>query len=227
MREKAQIEKILNERKSPDSLSSEEVKDVEISRKEIADGKSKVFENAKDLIADLHQTQKTRIRKKIEDLFREAKVVTLEQIEPVMENDPEKFWGESGKRGGMLEFLARKGFDILPCHKEGEQLQSEIYVAFDRFESEFPESEPTIFLSEPASQNPDIEIIKEWTLNLAKTIHKGRIEIAQYGKDGFKVFFSQTPSLSDKEKRRIILQKLSRELHVKFEGEEEGKRDES
>lgn len=157
------------------------------------------------------------MRKGIENLFREAKVVSLEQIEPFMGKDVEKWWN------GMLKFLADKGFDIIPCRREGEQLQSEIYVAYDRFESDFPEPEPTISLTEPASQNPDAEIIKEWALNLAKTVHKGRVEFFQYGKDGFKLWFSPILSLSYEEKKKRILQKLSGELHVKFEGEEGGK----
>ena len=154
------------------------------------------------------------MRKEIWDLFREAKFVRLEQIEPFMGKDNERFWS------GMLKFLADKGFDIIPCRREGEQLQSEIYVAFDKFESEFPEPEPSISLSEPASQNPDIQIIKEWAFNLAKTLHKSRAEISQYGKDGFKIFFSKFPSLSYKERKEAILQKLSQELHVKFDGKE-------
>lgn len=156
------------------------------------------------------------MRKEIENLFREAKVVRIEQIEPFMGKDNERFWN------GMLKFLADKGFDIIPCRREGEQLQSEIYVAFDKFESEFPEPEPGISLSEPASQNSDIQIIKEWAFNLAQTLHKSRVEVSQYGKDGFKVFFSKSPSLSYEERKRLILQKLSKELHVKFDGEEEG-----
>ena len=157
------------------------------------------------------------MKKQIEDLFREAKVVTLDQIEPFMGKDIERFWN------GMLKFLTDKGFDIIPCYKEGQQLLTEIYVAYDRFESEFPEPEPTIFLSEPASQNPDIETIKNWALSLANTTRRGRIEIAQYGKDGFKIFFSQIPSLNYEEKKKRILQKLSEELHIKFELEEGGK----
>ena len=156
------------------------------------------------------------MRKEIEALFRETKVVRLEQIEPFMGKDNERFWN------GMLKFLADNGFDIIPCCREGEQLQSEIYVAFERFESEFPEPEPTVSLSEPASQNSDVQVIKEWAASLAKTTHRGRVEIAQYGRDGFKVFFSQIPSLSYEEKKKRILQKLSGELHVKFEGEKEG-----
>lgn len=151
------------------------------------------------------------MNKEIESLFREAKVVSLEQIQHFMGKDNERFWN------GMLKFLADKGFDIIPCRREGEQLQSEIYVAFDRFESEFPEPEPTISLSEPASQNSDAEIIKEWALNLAKTVHKGWVELSQYGKDGFKLFFSQILSLSYEEKKKRVLQKLSEELHIRFE----------
>jgi hypothetical protein len=41
-----------------DSLSPEEIRDIEASEKEIAEGKGKVFENAEDFIADLQKGRK-------------------------------------------------------------------------------------------------------------------------------------------------------------------------
>jgi hypothetical protein len=58
------LKDVLGLQESPDSLSPEEIRDVEASEKEIASGKCKTFETAEDLIADLHKKEKGSLQEK-------------------------------------------------------------------------------------------------------------------------------------------------------------------
>ena len=159
------------------------------------------------------------MKAEIEKLFENAKVVTFEQIEPFIGEDNETFWNRDKKTKGMLNFLDDIGFDIVPCRKKGEKLQSEIYVNFDKFQEDLPKPEPRIYVSEPASEILNIDIIKREALQLAKDTEKGFVEVSKYGKDGYKLFFSQTLGVDYNKLRSIVLTRLGKRMELVFDVE--------
>ena len=156
------------------------------------------------------------MKEEIEKLFKNAKVVTYEQISPFIGNDSELFWTGDENTEGMLNFLDANGFEIIPCRKKGEKLMSEIYVAFDRFKDNFPEPQPLISVSDPASELIDIHRIKTWALKLAKELGKGFIEISKYRKDGFKIFFSRELTMDYTKMKKAVLAKLCDEMELEI-----------
>ena len=170
--------------------------------------------------------QKTKLKrqsKEIQNLFKNGKVITAEQLEPFIIEDSEAFWCGDGKKKGMLQFLETNGFDIIECRKKGEELKTEIYVNFDKFLENYPKPEPSVYVSTPALELCDIKTIKEWALTLAKTLGKGLVEISIYGKGGFKLFFSRDLTVDYNKFTKEVLAKLSEEMGLEFGEREDAK----
>lgn len=161
-----------------------------------------------------------RQNEEIQNLFKNAKVVTLEQLQPFILEESEAFWCGVGKKKGMLEFLEANGFEIIECWKKGDKLRSEIYVAFDKFLTDYPKPQPTVYVSAPASELTELNIIKDYALKLAEATRKGHVEIGIYGKVGFKLFFSSELSIDYIKFKKEVLAKLSEEMGLEF-GEEQ------
>lgn len=162
-----------------------------------------------------------KMKEEIEKLFKNARVVTFEQIKPFIGEDSEQFWTgiESEEEESMLDFLQRVGFDIISCRREGEKLQTEIYVNFDKFQTDFPKPEPIFSVSKPMKQFPNLDIIKSVAYDLAKQLCKGRVDLCKYGDDGFRLYFLGGLSVDYNKLRSTVLGQLAKEMKLEFEDE--------
>jgi len=154
------------------------------------------------------------VESEISKLFQNAKVLTFEELLPIIDRfeDSEDFWCEIDGQEGMLAFLDKNGFEMIPCKKKGEKYLSEIYVNFDRFTGDIPHPQPTLSVSDPAKELFFIHQIKKFALNLAQETNKGLVEISKYGRDGFKLFFSDQLVINHNQLKKQTLDHLSKEM---------------
>ena len=153
--------------------------------------------------------------KKIGEIFSQNRVVAFEEITPFMGDDPELFWEGNETEKGMFDFLEQEGFEMIPCRTKGEELLTEIYVNFDKFNEENNNAKPDVSISEPAKRLSGLDIIKQLSEEIAKATRKGFVEIAQYS-DGFKVFFSRELKVNDEARKQRVLEELSKDLNIEF-----------
>ena len=157
------------------------------------------------------------ITEDIEKLFTNVKVVSLEQLQPLMKTDAEQFWtGIDTDLEGMLAFLDRMNFEIIPCYQKGETLQSEIYVNFEKFRTDYLTDQPDVTVSPEASRLCEIETLRKSALTLASEVSKKKVRITIFGYDGFRISFSERLGYSDFELRKMVLEKLAKEMDLKF-----------
>ena len=150
---------------------------------------------------------------KVRKMFRDAKVIAFEKIEPFMGDDSQEFWEGTDEEDGMFDYLDDVGFDIIPCKIKGESLLTEIYVKFDRFEH--PKYKIDFSLSEPVKELQNIETIMDFAKELAKIVQKKFVEITRY-RDGIKIFISRQNIIDDDEFRNTVLEKLATELSIEI-----------
>ncbi len=153
----------------------------------------------------------------LERLFRENRVVRLEEIESYMGESSEDFWYGTEDTMGMFDWLEMMGFEMVECKTE--KGLSEVYVNFDRFKPDFPQPKPSISVTKPASKLENIQLIKESALNLAVKLEKDRVQISTYY-DGFSVRFNHPLEMNHAKFRHLVLEKLGEELNLEFPTEE-------